>query len=264
MTRSKHRELWWAGATIGASTAVFLYLGLDGWPGAAHACVAIANCYCEAPRAGPIAQPANTWSCLGWAALGLWIAWDSEQRREHGSSPDSELRPFASSFYAGLYAAIVILLALGGMLFHSSLTEWGAKLDIVSMYLFVNFWIVYQLARSYSWSRRTFLCAYLGATALLLVPRVVFGSEDTGLAIFGALLAFAVATEFWISRSPHLRWIWLGLGAFGFAHLIQAVLPCDPDSLLQPHAVLHLIEVVPPVALYIHLFVATDSRATTG
>lgn len=260
MSLSNYSELRWVGGALAVSAVSFLYVGTGGWPGTTHECVALANCYCEAPQAGLIAQPANTWSCLGWAAAGLWIAWDAARRRERRVQIDPEDGTYRSSFYTRLYALVVIFLVPGGMFYHASLTDWGGKLDILSMYLLVNFWIFFNLARSFHWSRLTFLVTFLATTAVLIVPRVVFSAIDVGLMIFVGLILFALITEIWIARRPRRRWVWVGLGFFVFAHLVQAAMPCNPESFLQPHAVLHLIEVVSLVAFYIHFFVENQSQ----
>lgn len=264
MNLSKYTELHWVGGALAASAISFLYVGTGGWPGAAHECVAVADCYCEAQRVGLIAQPANTWSCLGWGVAGLWIAWNAARQRECRAPLDPELDPYQRSFYTGIYALVVFSLVPGGMFFHASLTDWGGKLDIVSMYLLVNFWLFYNLARSFRWSRTTFLIAYATTTAILLVPRVIYSAIDIGLSLFVGLIFLALTSEIWLASAPHRRWVWVGLGSFVFAHLVQAALPCDPNSLFQPHAVLHVIEVVPLVAFYFHFFGAARLPITAA
>ncbi len=264
MTLRGYGEVWWTGLALAATGVLLLYVGTGGWPGAIHECVALGTCYCEAPRPGLIAQPANTVSCLGWAVAGLWIAWDAGRRRKRNSAPDSELHPFASWFYTGLYALVVVGLVPGGVFFHASLTDWGGKLDILSMYLLVDFWIFYNLARAFRWSKTAFVTAYLAATTVLLIPRVVYSAVEIGLLIFGGLIVLGLLVEVRIARRHSLRWVGIGLGGFGLAHLVQAALPCDPDSLLQPHAALHLIETVSLLAFYMHFFVASDSQMAAG
>jgi hypothetical protein len=259
---AKYSELCWVGGLLATSAILFLCVGGGGWPGAVHECVALASCYCEAPRPGLIAQPSNTWSCLGWAAAGFWIAWDAARRRERDTRPEETPGAYKGSFYTGLYALIVVSLVPGGMFFHASLTDWGGKLDILSMYLLVNFWIFYNLAHWFEWSNGRFLVSYLASTTVLLVPRVIFSAVEIGLLIFVGLILFALVVEIRIHRTRHRRWVWIGLVAFGVAHVVQVALPCDPRSLFQPHAVLHLIEVITLIAFYFHFFVEHESLAS--
>lgn len=255
MILEKYPELGWVGGMLVMSAILFLYVGAGGWPGTVHECVALASCYCESPRPGLIAQPSNTWSCLGWAAAGIWIAWDAARRRERDARQEEMSGAYKGSFYTGLYALVVVSLVPGGMFFHASLTDWGGKLDILSIYLLVNFWIFYNLAHRFQWSKGTFIVSYLVVTMVLLVPRVVFSAVEIGLLIFVGLILFAVVIEIRTDRTRRRRWVWIGLGGFVSAHVIQVALPCDPRSLFQPHAVLHLIEVITLFAFYFHFFV---------
>ena len=152
--------------------AGFAFLGDGGWPGALHECVATSTCYCESKQAGWIAQPANTWSGLAFIAVGLAVAWHAGwARTTERPIPDN---PIASShLYPGLLALSICLLGPGAMLFHASLTDWGGILDIASMYLFLNFWLLYNLKRLYGWSDATFLLAYVVATVAFTSPRLL-------------------------------------------------------------------------------------------
>lgn len=266
MTLSMRTELHWVLALIAACSVAFLAIGSGGWPGAAHECIGNSGCYCEAPRGGLIAQPSNTWSCLGWLVAALWMARDAARRREQRPTSAPEEPPFQGRFFSTLYILVAAFVGVGGIFFHASLTDWGGKVDIVSMYLLVGFWILYDLTRLYGWSRRRFVVVSAIASAILLIPRLVFSAITAGLAIFGALILVACLSEAlialprsvtWAGARMSLRadrgWLAVGLGSFALAHLVQLAVPCDPTSLLQGHALLHVIEVGTLVALYLHL-----------
>ena len=264
-------ELWLTAALLGASAALFALLAATGWPGATHSCVASASCYCEAAGPGPIRQPTNTWSGLGWALAGLWIAWDAARRRRRAGQPANRMT--STRFYPGHYALVVAFLAPGAMFYHASLTEWGGKLDIVSMYLFINYWILYNVTRLYDLSRRTFLGVYAAATALLLIPRVAFGSIDAGIAIFAGLIGVAVLSEIAIALPARVRWLgprqrldvrrgwlWVSIALFLVARAAEDHLPCDPAAWFQRHAVLHLVQAVSNCATWLY-FAAGELRS---
>jgi len=105
---------------------VFLLIGWHGWPGAPNACVLAGDCYCEAPRPGLIAQPANTWSCLAGVIVGLLIAWDTGRRHHTPRAPFSSLME-SDRFYAGLFALVVTYSGVAALFFHASLTNWGGQ-----------------------------------------------------------------------------------------------------------------------------------------
>jgi hypothetical protein len=242
-----HRELGLALGLLLVSLVAFAALAAAGWPGAPHACLAAGDCYCEAARPGPIRQPANTWSCLAGTAMGLAIAWDAGRRRLLGDR-----------LYAGLYALIVTGSGVAAAVFHASLTNWGGKLDLASMYFFIDFWILFALARVHRFSRRTFLALYLGTTVLLLVPRVAF--DAFGMPIFVGLATAAGLCELLVARRGvpvDRRWLWLALGIYApalltwrMSHVGQPL--CDPHSLLQGHALWHVLTAASPGALYLY------------
>lgn len=245
------------------STVVFVYLGQGGWAGVMHECFATSTCYCEAGRPGWIAQPANTWSCLAFVAVGLGIAWHSGWARTNQHSLPAN--PIASTyFYPGLLALSICLLGPGAMFFHASLTDWGGVLDIASMYLFLNFWLFYNLKRLRGWSDATFFTVYVVATIALTAPRLL--SPTYGVPIFVLVVTVTVATEWVAARrvdpdnpsAPRRierdrRWLWLALGALGLARAAETFMPCNPSSLIQGHAVLHTFHALVDASTYLYL-----------
>ena len=244
-------------------TVGFAYLGHDGWPGALHECVATSTCYCEAGRAGWIAQPANTWSSLAFIAAGLAIAWHAGWARSTARSAPGN--PLASThFYPGLLALSVCFLGPGAMFFHASLTDWGGVLDIASMYLFLNFWLLFNLKRLYGWSDSAFLMAYVLATVTLTSARLL--SPAYGVPVFVVVATVALLTE-WVAARPadpgetaspprierDRRWLWVALGSLAIARAAETFMPCNPSSLIQGHAVLHLFHALLGASAYVYL-----------
>ena len=255
--------------------AGFAFLGHGGWPGALHECVATSTCYCESKQAGWIAQPANTWSGLAFIAVGLAVAWHAGwARTTERPIPDN---PIASShLYPGLLALSICLLGPGAMLFHASLTDWGGILDIASMYLFLNFWLLYNLKRLSGWSDSTFLLAYVVATVAFTSPRLL--SPAYGVPVFVVVATVALATE-WIAARPLRRgaagsppriqrdrhWLWAALGALAIARAAEIFIPCHPSSLIQGHALLHIFHALLGAGAYLYLRSETaHARDTPG
>lgn len=247
-----------ATALLAIALVAFVGLARQGWPGAPHPCLAEADCYCEAPRAGWIRQPANTWSCLAGVFVGFAIAGHSAVRRRR-PGPGRAASPMqASPFYPALYACIVVYSGIGAAFFHASLTDWGGKLDMASMILSFGFWLAYDFTRVLGLTHGRFLALFLGLAAALLVPRVVFGV--LGFEIFAGLVAAVLLSEILVARSAlrvERRWLWLSLALYPPAlavwWLSLSGRPlCDPSSLLQGHALWHLITALSPGALYLY------------
>ncbi len=237
---------------------MFLAYARQGWPGAPHPCVAEADCYCEAARTGWIRQPANTWSCLAGVLVGLGIAASAGGGKDMTRAGPGANRMRADPFYPALYACIVVYSGIGAAFFHASLTDWGGKLDMASMVLSFGFWLAYNVTRARDLTRGRFLALFLGLAAVLLVPRVVFGV--LGLEIFAGLVAAVLVSEVLVARSPlriERRWLWIGLALYLPALLVWWLSLsghplCDPASLLQGHAVWHVITALSPAALYLY------------
>lgn len=264
------------------ATALVLVVGIGlcvafaiaGWPGSPNHCVLQGDCYCEASRPGPVAQPANTWSLVGFGIAGLWVAWRSECDRTGG--PPRFLR---GRFYPGMYACALAFMGPGAALFHASLTDWGGAVDVLSMLGWVCFLLYYNLRSLYRWSLSRFLTAYVGTIAIVLTPRLLFG--PAGVPLFGLVLVAWFATEALIRRPvgtfgirQHLErkrgFLWASIATNLVALLIwsgsHAGGPlCDPSSVLQGHAVWHLLNAVAGALLYPYfrservIVVATDS-----
>ena len=130
----------WAVAFV--SLSVFCGLALVGWPGAF---AAAGGGFCEAFREGPIKQPANTWSNLGFVVAGLWVVRRASIDRK--STVRSSNLIGRSVFLSALYPALVVFLGPGSMAMHGSGTAWGATTDVLSMLLYIAFPVVYALAR---------------------------------------------------------------------------------------------------------------------
>ncbi len=164
----------------------------------------------------------------------------------------------AGGFYPALYACIVVYSGIGAAFFHASLTDWGGKLDMASMILSFGFWLTYNVTRVFGLTRTQFLALLFGLAALLLVPRVVF--DVLGFEIFAGLAGAVLLSEILVARS-RLRvqrsWLWVSLAlylpALGVWWLsLSGRVLCEPASLLQGHALWHVITALSPGALYLY------------
>ncbi len=238
-------------------------LSRDGYPGGPDECIRLGDCYCEALGPGIAAQPANSWSNLGFAVIGLAVLLDAGRRRRGTSRLAFDDR------YVLLYGAIGLFLGLGSFAFHGSMRAWGGYLDVVSMHAFLAFILAYDLARihrkAWPWFIGWFaaLFAAFSAAVLLLPP-------EHGKTLFGVFVGVTLLVEAAVSL-PALRpwapvriearrmpWFWAGLGAFAAAYVIwnlsrTGAVWCSPTSLLQGHALWHVLSAVSVGCLYRYL-----------
>ncbi len=247
---------------LALGTGLCVALAVAGWPGAPNHCLLQGDCYCEAPRPGPVAQPANTWSLLGFGVAAFWVA-----RRAGRDCLNTSAPYLRDHFYPGLYAGTLAFMGVGAALFHASLTNWGGAVDVLSMLGWVCYLLYYNLRSLYGWSRSGFLTAYSVTIAVVIAPRLLFG--PAGVPLFALVLLAWLATEALIGRQVgrlgirqqverQRKFLWaslatnlVALSIWSGSHLGGPL--CDPSSLVQGHAVWHVLNAVAGALLYPYL-----------
>lgn len=213
--------------------------------------------FCERAYDGPVAQPANTLSNLGFVVAGLLVAAHAQKRHE---APE-HARHVLSTTVATVYACVVVLLGPASAAMHATQSAWGGHLDMLSMYLVAGFVAAWAWVR---WTRRgtkAFVTAYVACVAACelvgLWPEPIPVVHYSGNLAFGVLLLAAVVLEtaLWrrgeTSRVFHHGVVALGAMLVAFAvWLVSNAGWCDPDSLLQGHAAWHLLCAVAAYWLY--------------
>ncbi|WP_426166993.1 ceramidase domain-containing protein [Sandarakinorhabdus sp. DWP1-3-1] len=199
------------------------------------------HCFCELPRTGALLlQPANTVSSLGFVIVGAWIMLDAvnAHRRALG---------VAATLLMGLCA---IIIGVGSVLLHATLTLWGQFADVVGMYLFGSFLIVWALRRGIGWSDAVWAASYVALAGLCIL--LLWIAPETRRWLFAIILVAAIALEWWLARphrqgvAPALFLVGLLANTVAFALWIldQALIVCAADSWWQGHAAWHLLGAV--------------------
>lgn len=175
---------------------------------------------------------------------GFWVAWRSAARAGQGlvTLPRGEVR---------LLAASLLLVGLGSAFYHASLTFAGQVLDVSGMYLVATFILFHRLGPRLSLSPVGGALGFTFVNAALMVGQVT--TPAMRRPVFAVLLTLALLVEWRASRAGR-RWLGAGalvmLVAFLFWVLDQQRLLCAPDSLLQGHAVWHLLGALASACLY--------------
>jgi hypothetical protein len=235
-------------ALVGAVTLTLLLVGAaKGWLGPD---VDRGGFFCEAERDCLLKQPANSLSNLGFVVAGLAIAW-------HARRPEGQL---ARPRLATLMAVVVTLLGPASMAMHATESALGGRLDMLSMYLVAGFATAYAVMRLVGGGVVLAGTVFVGLVVLCEVVATA-GSVPVvghaGNAVFALLLVTTAAIELALrSRCERDdRWGYWAVGvmvaAFGIWLLSHdGGLLCDPHSLLQGHAVWHLLSAVAAYCLY--------------
>ena len=201
-------------------------------------------CFCEAIGSGTILQPSNTWSNLAFVIVGAVIA--------VSATPDRPLR----RSYALILAFACVGIGLGSWFYHASLTFVGQWLDVMSMYLLGTFMVLHaaigilsgaQRSRRMPKDSRAFTVSYIVINLALGVLLIVW--PEARRYLFGALIVSALILEAILHRRKQTtlqaKWLIAALGVYVVAQIIWTLdlnhIVCDPTSVLQGHAVWHVL-----------------------
>jgi hypothetical protein len=246
------RDLRPVGVAVGTGlvSLVVMYLAArDGWLGAD---VGRGSEFCEAARSGWLKQPANALSNLGFVAAGVLIGW-------HAGRPDGRL---ARPGLATSYAVVVVLLGPGSMAMHATQTTLGGHLDMTSMFLVASFAAAYALmrgvARGPAFFASVFILALLVCELVERTPTELPVVMHAGNLVFGALLVLTIVVEVRLRRRDQVsdvRWIVAAVASIALAFVVWNLSKngaplCHPHSLLQGHAVWHVLCAVSAYCLY--------------
>ncbi len=212
------------------------------------------HCFCERRLSGAVAQPSNTFSNLGFVAVGLFILFVTLQNKP--DVPENLIQ--GQRTYPLVYSLTLVMIGLGSMFYHASLTFASQWVDVMGMYLLITFVLFYTLARWQGLTGKQFAVGYLLSnlllgTALIIVPQ--FRRQ-----IFGLLALSAVVLEimFLCIRRPEIkkRFFWSALAAFAAGFIIWNLdhtgIFCHPESWLQGHAIWHLLSAEAAWLLYLY------------
>lgn len=226
-----------AGLTAAVSLGLFALAVAFGWLGPD---VGRGAEFCEV-SAGPLNQPVNTLSNLGFVAAGLLIA----LRTARGQAGAMRLPT--------TYACLVVLLGPGSMAMHATGTAAGGSLDVLSMYLVAAFALAQAVGRTGAGTAAVFVAALVAQEAANLSHTRVPVVHDAGNAAFGLTLMVAVAVE----ARRGTRWLAAAGGSLALAFAVWNTAQtgrfgCFPHSLYQGHGVWHLLCAVSAYCLFRH------------
>ncbi len=223
-------------------TIVLLMLVGSGWSHFAQATCTETRCFCELPRTGAfLMQPANSWSSFGFVFAGFLMILLARSRDRMSAFP-----PLA----AGTLGIAAIIVGIGSVLFHATLTLWGQFFDVLGMYLVSGFFLIYAIAK---WRRirdRRAMIYYALLCTLLIA--ILYALPEVRRWLFALILLIAIILELVFARPlrPQVRTgyyiagLVVNIVAFTIWNLDQRGQICSPDSVLQGHAVWHLLGAV--------------------
>ncbi len=226
--------------------------------------------FCELSD-GPLEQPVNTLSNLGFVVAGLAAAARAGRPGGLGRSTMSTMPGLATAF-----ACLVVLLGPGSMAMHATESALGGHLDLLSMYLVAAFAASYAAMRR--WRRGpVFLgVAYAAAVAACELVGTYGGHvpvvDFAGNLAFGTFLLVALVLERQHARhnavTLDLHWLVVAVAALAVAFAVwntakTDAFGCFPHSLYQGHGVWHVLCAVSAYCLF-RLYVSEAPSSPPG
>ena len=211
------------------------------------------HCFCEAIGSGVVAQPANAWSSLAFVLAGLWIAHASPESSEKTKVLN---RMVSEPAYRRLYGYALVAVGLGSYFYHASLSFAGQVCDMSGMYLLITFALLYGVAKVNRIRTGVAMTAYAGGNAALLSFQMAF--PDLRRYVFGLLVLGVLGFEAKYRRESGAtagsHWLSRGAGLLGVAFLIWVLditkVVCSPESVMQGHALWHVLGALAGWCLY--------------
>jgi hypothetical protein len=207
--------------------------------------------FCEMSTEGLIKEPLNTWSSFSFILVGLLIAWKVMCGSFKNNANLFTKRDFMPIFFSSL----VVCLGPCSMAKHASHTGIGDELDMLSMYLICGFMIAYGTQRFFHLGVVYFTNVFvlvIGVCEWISHIRghiPIVGSPDN--LIFAVFITLSVLIEVLIlfvqQKNMRKRWGILSLVTLMTAFLIwnfstTGAPLCNPRSLIQGHALWHLLD----------------------
>jgi hypothetical protein len=224
--------------------------------------------FCERVRDGFVKQPANTWSNFGFIISGLYVGWLSFKNNFSAVNLMT-----VSSFYPILFASILVFLGPGSIAMHGSNGPWGGFLDLLSMFLISSFIFSFALRRLFRLPDLT--------TGLLFAFMVVVScwvnlnpiNQSTPFITLSEWI-FALQLILSFPIELYIRFVYKTGSIIhrGIASVVTMVIAftiwnlsrtteswfCNPDSLIQGHAIWHVLNAIAGYFLFMYYVTEED------
>ncbi|MEO7298486.1 MAG: ceramidase domain-containing protein [Verrucomicrobiota bacterium] len=264
MKKCRNKSILLIPVCVAVISFTLFVLGVwNGWLGLPYG--KIGRGFCEASD-GLIKQPVNTWSNFGFIAAGLAIAWLMWKNAFSENRNTFTLTSFTPIFFSSL----VILVGPCSMAMHATLSRVGGALDMFSMFLICGFLMAYSLQRFFGWKPLYFTIVFVLVTAVgewAATYRHHFhliSGRNAFLFFIAVTVIFETLNSFVRKLKHEIKWLIYGLLTFlvalTFWNLWKTNSPlCNPHSLMQGHAVWHLLDALS--LFFLFRFYVSEHRA---
>lgn len=192
-------------------------------------------CFCEAVRAEGILQPANAISSFAFVIVALVMLVRGKNRA-----------------LAICFGITLILVGLGSYYYHAHLNFTGQTFDILGMYLVATVALMFGLNRLKPMASGVLFGGYVAFNALLIAAVSFLPALRRW--IFAVLLLGVLAVE--LKRPNERKNLMRAIAIMSIAFVIWIIdftrIACAPTSIVQGHAIWHILGAVASWYLYKH------------
>jgi len=195
-------------------------------------------CFCEAIRSEGIKQPANSWSSLGFVVVAVLVVVRLARK------PHDRRAAYL------LYVLALVVVGLGSAWFHATLTFNAQFADVLGMYLVATFALLYSIGRLRPLSSTALVSCYIAVNVVLAM--LLYWHPVVRRYVFAAQLLAALGVEILIRRRhgpiAATRHLSKAAAIMAVAFMIWILdftrVVCRPESLIQGHAIWHILGAV--------------------
>jgi hypothetical protein len=218
------------------------------------------HCFCEALSPTGLVQPINSFSSLAFVLAGIAgiLVWTKMKDR----------KDILEATLILAFSLILMFIGFSSFYYHANLSFIGQFLDIFSMYLFGTLLTVGALVRRGKLSGRNAIILFIAINIMLGVFQYVY--PEARRILFALILLPGIVLELlpgtvggaWARQKMKYLLIGIGLliGAYVIWILDQNNIVCWPGSLIQGHAVWHILGAVAGFMIILHYIRTPHSR----
>lgn len=211
---------------------------------------------CEIIGGGWLAQPVNAWSSLAYAVVGIVLIASLSQ----APRSDRSLRV--------AFGGLMIATGLGSFLYHGPQNAGAGFVHDITFLAMLWFLIIMNPATPYGVERRYAWISVVLVTAAAAV--VLVASPDATNVLTGISVAGLIASDFLVRRIGGVNGRWYAAALLLLAASLvfdllgrSGVATCNPDSLLQFHALWHALAAAAFGAYYVATTVPRNQEPRT-